>query len=329
MSFGVSGRVFGTLLVLGLTASSRSSVAQQASSPPASLAEARGLVDAGKLADAEQVIRRHLAEQPQSAEAHFLLGYILFREIQADAPSTAGGGHSAATRARAKASLAAYAEGSRYRALDAFDLKIAALDQTLVGDLVSADKLLTRSVAANPSDAEGWYYLGRTKYNENRFEEAVHAFQKCLALDPRNVKAQDNLGLSYTALGRAEEAIAAYEAAIKWQAPGANQNPGPFLNLGTLLLEQNRPRDAVSHLRRAVELSPTEPRGHEQLGKMYLQLDDVPRGVSELETAVQLDPDSAPLHFILGQAYRRAGLIDKAKAELARAATLNARRSQR
>jgi Flp pilus assembly protein TadD len=65
------------------------------------------------------------------------------------------------------------------------------------------------------------------------------------------------------------------------------------------------------------------------LGKTYLQLDDVLRGVSELETAAQLDPDSAPLHFMLGQAYRRAGLIDKAKAELARAATLNASRSQR
>jgi tetratricopeptide (TPR) repeat protein len=324
----VSGRVLGTLLVLGLTAPSLSSPAQQALPPRTRLVEARALVEAGELSDAELVIRHYLAAQPESAEAHFLLGYILFREIQADAHSTAGGAHSTATRARAQASLAAFAEGSRYRDLDAFDLKIAALDQTLVGDLVSADRLLTRSVAKNPSDAEAWYYLGRTKYNEDRFEEAVHAFQKCLAVEPRHVKAQDNLGLSYAALGRAEEAIAAYEAAIDWQTTSGNQNPGPFLNLGTLLLEQNRPREAVSHLQRAVELAPTESRGHEQLGKTYLQLDDVSRGLSELETAVQLDPESAPLHYMLGHAYRRAGVVDKAKAELAVAARLNGNRAR-
>ena len=57
-------------------------------------------------------------------------------------------------------------------------------------------------------------YLGRTQYTENRFDEAVQAFQRCLALEPRNVKAQDNLGLSYAGLGRADDAMAAYEAAI-------------------------------------------------------------------------------------------------------------------
>jgi Flp pilus assembly protein TadD len=198
-----------------------------------------------------------------------------------------------------------------------------------VGDLVSADGLLTRSVAANPADAEAWYYLGRTKYNENRFEEAVQAFQTCLALEPRNVKAQDNLGLSYAGLGRADDATAAYQAAIAWQAQGAVQDAGPFLNLGTLLIEQNRPRDAVPHLLRAVEIAPGEPRSHQQLGKAYLQLDEPERAQSELERAVELNPESAPLHFMLGQAYRRVGLIDKATAEFARSAALNASRLTR
>jgi tetratricopeptide (TPR) repeat protein len=296
--------------------------------PERTLKAARSLLDAGKLEEAEQLVRSHLTADPRSADAHFLLGYILFREIQAEGRE-AGGAHSEKTRAGAKASLAEYAEGSRYQGLDAFDLKIAALDQTLVGDLISADKLLTRSVAANPRDPEAWYYLGRTKYNENRFEEAVHAFQQCLALQPRNVKAQDNLGLSYAGLGRSEDAIAAYQAAISWQTQSSDRNPGPYLNLGTLFVEQNRPQEGIQYLLRATEISPSEPRSHEQLGKAYLQLDDATRARSALETAVRLEPGSGRLHYMLGQVYRRAGLIDDARAEFARAAALNASRSVR
>jgi Flp pilus assembly protein TadD len=316
--------------MLSISASSALASSEQLSAPPAPrLVEARSLAESGQLADAESLLRQYLAAQPRSADGYFLLGYVLFRKIQEDARREPGGAHSESTREAAKASLAAYAEGSRYGEPNAFHLKIAALDQSLVGNLVLADGLLTRSVAANPADAEAWYYLGRTKYNENRFEEAVQAFQTCLALEPRNVKALDNLGLSYAGLGRTDDATAAYQAAIAWQAQGAVQDAGPFLNLGTLLIEQNRPRDAVPHLLRAVEIAPGEPRSHQQLGKAYLQLDEPERAQSELERAVELNPESAPLHFMLGQAYRRVGLIDKAKAEFARSAALNASRLTR
>jgi cytochrome c-type biogenesis protein CcmH/NrfG len=40
-----------------------------------------------------------------------------------------------------------------------------------------ADKWLTKMLEWAPNDSEGWYYLGRTKYNENRFAEAIRAFQ--------------------------------------------------------------------------------------------------------------------------------------------------------
>jgi Flp pilus assembly protein TadD len=221
--------------------------------------------------------------------------------------------------------LGHYAAGARYREPDAFDLKIAAFDQALLGDYVAADGLLTRSVAKNPKDAEAWYYLGRTKYNENRFDEAVLAFQKCLEREPRNVKAQDNLGLSYAGLGRHDEAAAAYETAIAWQAELPEKNPGPYLDLGMLLLEQDRARDALPHLLQAALISPRLARAHEQLGKAYVRLDRLVEAQTELEKAVQLTPESAPLHYMLGQVYRKSGQMEKARAEFDRAAELNAR----
>ena len=149
-------------------------------------------------------------------------------------------------------------------------------------------------------------------------------FQQCLKLDPKNVKAEDNLGLSHQALGHADEALAAFRNAIAWQAQLLTKNSGPFINIGILLLEQNKVEDAVAYLTEAVEISPEEPRAHEQLGKAYSRQNDLPKAQGELERAVSLSPDNAALHFVLGQLYRKQGMNEKARAELERGAALKA-----
>ena len=201
-------------------------------------------------------------------------------------------------------------------------LKVVALDYVLLGDYVDADNWLTKMLAWTPNDAEGWYFLGRTKYNENRFAEAVDAFQRCLKLDPRNPKAEDNLGLSYAGLGRREAAAAAYQQAIAWQSGAALKNPGPYIDFGDLLLDENRDGEAVSYLLQAAEIAPRESRAHELLGKAYTRLDQLPKALTELEKAIELSPQNANLHCMLAPVYRKQGFADKAKIEFDRCATL-------
>jgi tetratricopeptide (TPR) repeat protein len=295
----------------------------------AALSEAKSLAQQGKLNEAEQQVRQSLQTQPQSADAHFLLGYILFLEIRAAVEPFAdqnSGFHEPDLKFRnqkASESLAQFTEGAKYHEPSAFDLKIVALDYVLFGSYTDADKWLTKSLEMNPKDSQAWYYLGRAKYNKNSFEEAVGAFKKCLQLDPDNVHAEDNLGLSYAGLGRWEDAIAAYQKAIAWQSDSLDRKPGPFLNLGTLLLAKNRAAEALPNLQKAVEISPADPNAHQQLGKDYSALGRLPEAQAELEKAIQLDPQSAPWHFMLGQIYRREGLSEKAKSEFDRAASLN------
>src|SRR5262249_17323182 len=140
----------------------------------------------------------------------------------------------------AKASLAEYTEGAKYERPTASDLKIVALDYVLLGSYADASKWLERSVEENPKDAEAGYFLGSAKYSENRFEEAISAFKRCLALEPQNVKAMSNLGLSYAGLNRAADAQAAFLKAIDWQADAPKKSAEPYIDLGDLLIQQNR-----------------------------------------------------------------------------------------
>ena len=306
------------------------------------LTAAKSLFQQSKFTEADRAVRQYLETHPNSADGHFLLGHILFREIQAQAveaqfpPQTHGPVASARTMAAissnasvpkdaqemAKASLAEFTAGAKYRTPSAADLKIVALDYVLLVDYPDADKWLTKMLEWAPDDSEGWYYLGRTKYNENRFAEAIRAFQQCLKLDPQNVKAEDNLGLSLAGLGRNEEAATAYNQAIAWQAQLLTRNPGPYIDLGSLLIDENRAQDAVRFLLQAIEIAPRDSRAHELLGKAYTRVEEFPKAQVELERAVEISPQAPNLHCMLAPLYHKQGLGDKAKAEYDRCAAL-------
>jgi tetratricopeptide (TPR) repeat protein len=295
-------------------------------SPDLKFAEAESLMEKGQLSEAEAAIRQDLQQAPKSGPAHFLLGYILYREIQAQAKRidpNPNAIYAAPEKSlielrdkNAKESLAEFTAGARYRTPSSFDLKIVAMDYILLGDFIDADKWLTRSLQGNPADSDGWYQLGRTKYNENRFTEAIDAFKKCLGIDATNIKAQENLGLSYAGLGDDAAAIKAYQTAIDWQASSGTKDVEAYFALGSLLLEENRPQDAIPVLVQATQIAPSVSQGHELLGKAYLHTESLAKAQTELEEAVNLSPGTGRLHCILGQIYRKQDLTSKAKAEL-------------
>jgi tetratricopeptide (TPR) repeat protein len=272
------------------------------------LAQARTAVQAGSFSSADAMVRKYLSQQDASADGHYLLGYILSHE------------------GKAKESLAEYTRAAQLRTPTANDLKVVAVDYVLLGDFVDADRWLTKALSWNPSDADGWYYLGRTKYNENRFSEAIDAFNSCLKLDTHNVKAEDNLGLSYEGLNQTQQAIQAFQTAIAWQG-GSKKDAQPYLNLGMLLAEQEHPEAGLVYLQEAVALAPQNAKAHEQLGRAYLKLKRLKDAQSELEKAVQLAPSSASLHYELAINYRDQGLKDQAKKEFDRCTELNATHS--
>ena len=276
--------------------------AQNTAPPPSpasnpDLQAVRQLIESERIGDAEKAVRQYLLNNTDSAAAHYLLAYILFR---AQDP---------------KRSLAEYTVAARYRTPNAFDLEIVGSNYVLLGDYTDADKWFTKAVEWNPANVRVRYYLGRAKYNENRFAEAIAVFLECLKLDPKNVKAADNLALSYEGLGRADDALKTYRDAISWDSEAQSHNPQPYLDFGTFLVSQDRASEAVAYLEKAVAFSPVDPVAHRQLGKAYLHADRLEDARKQLETASALDPQNGPTHFILAQVYRRLGMVDKAHVE--------------
>lgn len=307
---------------------------QGAPSDPA-LTDAESLVQRGLLKEAETHTRQYLAAHPESADAHFLLGYILFDQIHQEYLAeerkegagfryndTVGRTLAQMRDAKARESLAEFSAGARYHPASAFDLKIVALDYLLLKDEPAAEKWLTASVKLNPRDAQAWFYLGRTQYSETKYAAAIEAFEQCLKLEPRNVAAEYNVGLSYEGLNQKPDAIQAYQNAIAWQAQSPSKSPEPLMDLARLYLNQNQPEKAVPYLVQAVAAFPQAALAHEELGRAYATLNKLPEAQKELEKAVELSPQKASLRCVLGQVYQREKMPARAKIEFDRCTVL-------
>jgi tetratricopeptide (TPR) repeat protein len=164
--------------------------------------------------------------------------------------------------------------------------------------------------------------LGRVRYQQNLFDQAISAFQGVLQRDPASVKAQDNLGLSLEAENRVDQAIAAYRKAIELDEASAIHSEQPYLNLGILLTKSAKPEQALPLLAKAAQIDGKSARIHYQLGKAYFDLGRFVESQSELQAAVALTPQDVPSHYLLAQVYRHLGNRDLAKEQFKMAETL-------
>jgi Flp pilus assembly protein TadD len=144
---------------------------------------------------------------------------------------------------------------------------------------------------------------------------------------PHNVKAENNLGLAYEGLNKIDDAVAAYRQAIAWQQKDGHPSEQPLLNLGIVLLHQEKLTEAESLLTQAAAIAPQDPRIREELGHLYLELNRLPQAQQQLEAAIALEPTKPALHFLLGKVFHQEGQEAKAKAEFKLAAEQSGYRS--
>lgn len=64
-------------------------------------------------------------------------------------------------------------------------------------DYKKAIKLLNKVVAAKPDNADAWNYLGFSHRKLKKFDEAMNAYQKALAIEPNHRGANEYLGELY------------------------------------------------------------------------------------------------------------------------------------
>jgi tetratricopeptide (TPR) repeat protein len=257
----------------------------------------KSLVNLSRFDDAGDALQSYLKAHPKSDDAAYLLAYVRFRQN------------------RPKESLELMHTAAALKPPTTDDLKIGGLDYVLMGDYADAGRYLEEAVRIDPNNLEARYHLGRVRYQENRFDDAIAAFRGVLEKDPGNVRAHDNLGLCFEGKNQMEDAAAAYQKAIELDQKSLSRSAQPYLDYGTFLVKTSRPEEGIAMLQKAAEIDPKSAPVQYQLGKAYFDLRRYPEAQRATEEAARLAPKDSPTHYLLGRIYQRTNKQELAEQE--------------
>lgn len=114
-----------------------------------------------------------------------------------------------------------------------------------------------RSMAkSNPGIADGWIALGNALMDSTQFIEAAEAYNKALAIDPKNVDVRVDMGTCNRNSGKPDVAVAEFRKAIKLNPNHLNAHR----NLGVVLAFDLKDRaGAIKEFEKFLEIAPNVP----------------------------------------------------------------------
>jgi len=111
---------------------------------------------------------------------------------------------------------------------------------------------------------------GNYAYNKKEYDVAVDNYKKAADKEPANETAQYNLGNALYKKGDAEEALKAYDEAIKFSKSKSDQS-GSWYNKGVSLQNNKKLPESIDAYKNALRLNPTDEDARFNLQKALLQ----------------------------------------------------------
>jgi tetratricopeptide (TPR) repeat protein len=181
-------------------------------------------------------------------------------------------------------------------------------------------QVFTAAIERHPKSPRLRVGLGIAEYSRGQYEAAVKSFCEAADLAPSDPRPYQFLGEMYGVAPelareitqrlarfvetRPRNALAHFYYAMNlWKGQPADSPPPDLKRVETLL-------------RRAVVLDPKLAKGFLELGVLLSEQQRYKEAVLELRRAIRLEPDHAQAHYRLAQAYQRTGQESLAASEL-------------
>jgi len=218
---------------------------------------------------AERQCRKSLELNPQSAQAHSILGMVLSRRNKLDEAT----GH--------------LLEAIR---LDPTDYEAHyTLGQTMARQNKIDDAIRQFSVVLRlrPDYTQAHCYMGSLLLVKGRLDQAAAHLSQALSLDPDYVDAHYNMGQLMLRLRKYDEAVGYLSRAVALKPEDAQAH----YKLAVALVQHQQPDRAIVHYTKAVSLEPqvdTSPGLNHLLAKYYAQMRRFREAASHEEKALEL-----------------------------------------
>jgi len=296
--------------------------------------KANDLLQSGKSADAAQIYRHMLEEDPDSGQTAYNLALAL--EAMNDEKGAEDTLRKAIERKPKLAKLRSelgqleLAQGELQSAQQwlqsALDLEPQlveargnlAMVYARNGDLVSAEKLLRQAIEEDPKYKEGYLNLGLIHAQQNRRSEAEQELDKAVMLAPNDPALLSTVGKARMQMGKLSEGIALLQKVVDL----APDLAATHLDLGLALAASYDQEAALLQTSEAVRLAPQSGVAHFYHGRILFDQGHIAEAKSEFENACKLNSQMPEPRYFLALVDRQEGKYDLAAGLLEEAVRL-------
>ncbi len=284
---------------------------------PAVLLRAELLMLLGDVEASEVVWRQALSLDARNARAHFGLG----QSLAARGLDTAAAAAFERSVALESSSPSLYALAQAYRRLDRVDdakRALASYQRMAHAAEASPENALLAEVAALNRSVRRQVGRGVLLARLGRTEEAVAEFEAAIRANPGLVAPHANLISLYAGAGDLDRAASSYRRAI-----GLDSNsPDAHYNWGGALAQRGRWEEASGAFEQAVASAPHFAEGRVRLGQAYERLGRSEAAAAQYREALNSDPLHREARRLLGAALIEQGKLEEGLDHLERAVDL-------
>ena len=286
----------------------------------------------GEPAAEAEVISQKIAEGIQALESDDYDGAVhAFREALAAAPNSEpallGLSEALALQGDSVAALAVARQALDAAPRSATATLAVARQLARLGESAQALQELRRLRALDPEELQGYRLSALLLRDLGRGDEAIALLELALEQDLRDPRLEEELALLLIAADRPQEARHRAEEALAVHGETAGLQLA--YGLATVATDSADRAQAVSLLERALELGVQEPaKVHLELGSLLLESNRPLEAIEHLRLAEELSPNSPEVYYKLGAAQRMTGDATGARQSLARFQELKAEKEQ-
>lgn len=316
----VLSMVSASVLVLGGAAAAQAPIPLQGSPPTpardkdvltgtvrANLIPPDQLLAQGKYADAEEMYRQVLMNDPQNLAATVGLGMALAKQFKLDGAddmfdrvlqSDLNNGFAHAGKATVALNRLQSSSGSVRAQRDSI--------------LKYAEDESRRSVSLAPANAECHYTLGSVLREQGRVDEAASEFRNATSLDPKHSNAWAGLGRIRLEQGAVAEASDNFRKSIDLNSGNSTAHYG----LGMAYLKQNMVDEGIKELNTSLYQFPNSAPVRMALGEAYQRQGNEAAALKEYQLSILIKPEAPEPYLRIGEIRESRGDLELALAEL-------------
>lgn len=177
-----------------------------------------------------------------------------------------------------------------------------------MGNYDDAIECFENVTSENPNDVLAYNHLGVIYAQKKEYNKAINSYRRGLQIDPNHPIIQFNMAHAFEGLKDITTAAKCYELALK-SKPGWSD---AIIDYSTLLGKCNKISHAVTLLRKATLLHPTEEAPFKLLGQFYLKQFDWQNAETTFSKANRIRPNEPWVLSGLGESLEKNGKSEQA-----------------